>query len=246
MTRNSTTSSGQPSIDELMVRFLANGSDIVESSEFVPHEVAAGFRVDPRAAWKDATENISVGCLRPALPVGPIPNDWAYLVNLPCTAYAVPMALGNFPQRVRDLQPLLTNFAPQNLRPSCQQSPLPGLIGLRNWITANASTLPILAGGLARTIGDYQLADHLLPFDALNERAALEWHRGECVAALTAWQALPDSPEVRFNRGMAYLFVGQFAEARRELSQTIELIPKSNGWHALAQLYRAVAEICLS
>ena len=52
---------GQPSLEDLMVRFLAARSDAaaaaVEPSEgeVEPHEVAAGFRVDPRAAWTDAT-----------------------------------------------------------------------------------------------------------------------------------------------------------------------------------------------
>ena len=54
---------GQPTLEDLMVRFLASRSDAACGSavepaggEVEPHEVAAGFRVDPRAAWTDATD----------------------------------------------------------------------------------------------------------------------------------------------------------------------------------------------
>src|SRR3954454_17990871 len=111
MTRNTTNPCGQPSLEDLMVRFLASRSDAAAAAvepgegEVEPHEVAAGFRVDPRAAWTDATTNI------PAAPVQ-LPPEWATLVNQPAAAFAVPMAVGNFPQRVRDLQPLLNKFNP--------------------------------------------------------------------------------------------------------------------------------------
>jgi hypothetical protein len=243
MTRNPANSSGQPTIDELMVRFLANGSDIVESGEFVPHEVAAGFRVDPRAAWNDAINWTTPRGSSPDSPVVPIPNDWATLVNQLNNRYAVAMAAGNFPQLVRDVHPLLTRLAPEQLRPSTQQAPLPGLTGLRKWIARQAKVHPIQAGGLARLIGDFQTAEQLIPVEAANERAALLWHRGECDAALAAWQALPAAPEVRFNRGMAYLFLGRYPEARAELQQATQLMAADSGWYALAQLYLAVAEI---
>jgi hypothetical protein len=59
---------GQPTLEDLMVRFLASRSDAaaaaVESGEgeVEPHEVAAGFRVDPRAAWTDATNPPRSNC----------------------------------------------------------------------------------------------------------------------------------------------------------------------------------------
>ena len=100
MARNSKANPfGQPTLEDLMVRFLASHSDAAHAAvetgegEVEPHEVAAGFRVDPRAAWTDATTNIT------AAPVQ-LPPEWAGLVNQPTTAFAVPMAAGNFPQRV--------------------------------------------------------------------------------------------------------------------------------------------------
>ncbi|MFO0821576.1 MAG: hypothetical protein U0792_00285 [Gemmataceae bacterium] len=115
MTTRNTNITGQPTIQDLMVRFLASRSDAASAAvetgegEVEPHEVAAGFRVDPRAAWNDATTNHTT-------PAVPLPAEWAALVNQPATAFAVAMAAGNS-TAVRDLHPLLTKF---NLR-NCGQ-----------------------------------------------------------------------------------------------------------------------------
>ena len=113
MTRPTATNpTAQPTIEALMVRFLATRSDAASAavetgeSEVEPHEVAAGFRVDPRAAWLDATAQITLGGNAPPSAVQ-LPTDWASLVAQPAAAFAVPMAAGHFPQRVKDLQPLL-------------------------------------------------------------------------------------------------------------------------------------------
>jgi hypothetical protein len=42
---------------------------------------------------------------------------------------------------------------------------------------------------------------------------------------------------------MALLFTGRAAEARTELQAAAAAIPEASGWHALAKLYQAVAEI---
>ena len=249
MTRNTANPSGQPTLEDLMVRFLASRSDAAAAAvehgegEVEPHEVATGFRVDPRTAWTDATALIKPGVQTPGASVVPLPNDWATLVNQPAPAFAVPMAAGNFPQRVRDLQPLLTKFDAAELRPSTTPSPMPGLSGLRNWIAKNAATQPLLAGGLARLIGDFDTAEKLIPAPAANERAALLWQRGQCEQALTAWTSLPETPEVLFNRGMALLFLGKIAEAKPALAKAVAALPETSGWNALARLYLAVAEI---
>ena len=240
---------GQPTLEDLMVRFLASRSDAaaaaVESGEgeVEPHEVAAGFRVDPRAAWTDAITTIYPGVHPPGSPVVQLPPDWAALANQPAPAFAVPMAARNFPQRVRDLQPLLTKFDPAELRPSGSQEPTPGLAGLRNWIAKNAATQPVLAAGLARLVGDFETAEKLLPGDSTNEKAALLWHRGDCEAALAEWSAMADAPAVLFNRGMALLFLGNTADAKAALAKAVAAIPEASGWNALARLYLAVAEI---
>ncbi|MDY3553133.1 hypothetical protein R5W24_002225 [Gemmata sp. JC717] len=233
----------QPSLESLTLRFLATRSDATTAveqgeSEVEPHEVAAGFRVDPRAAWIDANSH-TVGS------PGALPNEWAALVSQPSAAFALPMAAGHFPQRVKDLQPLLTQFRPDELRPTGTEAPLPGFASLRAWVQKNAKTNALVAAGIARTLGDFGVADDLLAgaSGSENEQAALLWQSGKCQEALAAWDAMSESPAVSFNRGMARLFLARFAQARASLQKAIEAIPETSGWNALARLYLAVAEI---
>jgi tetratricopeptide (TPR) repeat protein len=245
----SCSSNGQPSLSDLMVRFLANRSDAASaavepaSGPVEPHEVATGFRVDPRTAWTDA-----VAAVQPA--AAPVPNEWSSFVNQPAPAFAVALAAGNFPQRVKDLHPLLAKFDPRKLCPSGDLAPTPGCSGLRNWVERESKNgSPLLAAGVARALGDFDRAEQLLTeanessAKGENERAALLWHRGESEAALAVWKAMANSPTVQFNRGMALLFTGQPAAARVELSAAAADLPENSGWHSLARLYQAVAEI---
>lgn len=224
-----------PTIDALMVRFLASRSDAVpaavESGEGLaePHEVAAGFRVDPRAAWLDATAAHTTGGNAPA-PAGPQPPEWAALVARPSPALALPMAPGHFPQCVNDLHPLIAKFDANDLRPSGPPAVLPGFGGLRKWVERHAGD-PV-AAGVGRMLGDASGPD-----------PAARWLRGECAAALAAWDAEPESPAGLFNRGMGRLFFGRYAEARELLARAVGALPEASGWHALARLYLAVAEI---
>ena len=244
------TPNGQPTLADLMVRFLATRPDAATAAavgpaggEVEPHEVAAGFAVDPRAAWGDATAPVTTGRV-------PVPPEWAALVGQPAPAFAVPMAAGNFPQRVKDLHPLLAKFDPAKLRPTAAV-PVAGLGGLRGWVEKQAKAGDaagrLLAAGVARAAGDADRAAELLAgLDgpaAGNERAALLWQTGRCDEALAAWDALADTPAVRFNRGMARLFLGRYAEARAVLAEAVAVLPEAGGWNALARLYLAVAEI---
>jgi hypothetical protein len=247
----------QPSLADLTAAFLATRSDAALAAvepvggDVEPHEVAAGFRVEPRTAWADATATLSAS---PAA----TPTEWAALVALPTAVYAVPMAAGNFPQRVRDLAPLLGRFDVAALRPSAGSTPTPGLSGLRTWVVREAkkrtAAAALLAAGVARAAGELDWAAELLAdAEALctgddrgrweNEQAALAWQRGDAADALTHWEALPDAPAVRFNRGMALLFLGRAAEARTALSGAIAALPEGSGWRDLAELYRSLAEI---
>ena len=224
MTRPTTpTASGQPTLDDLMVRFLASRSDaataaVEPAGEVEPYEVAAGFRVDPRAAWLDANAALATGGNAPP-PAVQLPSEWASLVGQPAAAFAVPMAAGHFPQRVKDLQPLLVKFNPAELRPSGTQPALPGFSGLRLWLAKNGATNQLVASGIARTLGDFDTAARLVASvpAADNDRAALRWQKGECAEALAAWEAMPESPAVLFNRGMARLFMGRIAEDRKSV-----------------------------
>lgn len=250
-----TNTTSQPSLADLMTRFLATRSDAAfaavepAGSEVEPHEVAAGFRVEPRTAWADSTAAL-------ALAVPATPSEWATLVALPAAVFAVPMAAGNFPQRVKDVAPLLGKFDPAALRPS-GGDPAPGLSGLRAWVVREAKKRTagsaLLAAGVARAAGELDWAAELLA-DAEplctaadrarweNERAALAWHRGEAADALARWAGMADAPAVRFNRGMALLFTGRCAEAKAALAAAVEALPEG-GWRDLAELYRTLAEI---
>ena len=253
MTRSIDNLLGQPSLEDLMVRFLANRSDASAGAvehvegEVEPHEVAAGFRVDPRAAWTDATDTLARPDPKGAA-LSALPTEWATLVAQPSAAFAVAMAAGNFPQRVKDLQPLLTKFDPSELRPSGSQAATQGFAGLRAWAAKQAKANPLMAAGVARSLGDFAAAEERLaaaePNDALeNERAALLWHRGKCAEALAAWTAAAETPAVLFNRGMALLFLGRLPEARVALAKAVVVLPENRGWNALTKLYLALAEI---
>jgi hypothetical protein len=76
-----------------------------------------------------------------------------------------------------------------------------------------------------------------------NEEAALAWHAGRHEEAASVWQAQPDSVPASFNRGMAALFLDRPREARPELARAVAGLPEDNGWHHLACLYLALAEM---
>jgi hypothetical protein len=180
------------------------------------------------------------------------------MVAQPTPAFGVALAAGNFPQRVRDVQPMLAKFVPTSLRPGTTPIPNLGLGGLRTWIVRETKKKQphssLLAAGVARTVGDKEWAEELLKdaeplctgeMRALweNEHAALLWHSGRSREALDAWNAMPDSPAVWFNRGMANLFLGNAKDARTALTKAADLLPDDQGWNSLARLYLAVAEI---
>ena len=45
-----------------------------------------------------------------------------------------------------------------------------------------------------------------------------------------------------FNRGMASLFLGKFADARAALSEAVKQLPEGDGWHHLGRLYLTLAQ----
>jgi tetratricopeptide (TPR) repeat protein len=248
MTPSTAKLHGQPTLQELMRQFLASRSDAMTAvehgeTEVEPHEVGGGFRVDARVAWNDALAAISTEAYKPGAPVVPLPLDWAAVVDRLAAEYAVPMAAGSFPQRVRELHPLLTGVAPERLRPTGSHSAAVGFQGLRSWIASHSRTEPVLASGLARLIGDFETAERGIPSEICNERAALLWQRGCCEEALAMWRALPESATTLFNRGMALLFLGRAEEAATSLRKAANLLPEDSGWLALARLYLSVAEL---
>jgi hypothetical protein len=257
--------SAQPTLADLMVRFLASRSDAATAAvettaggEVEPHEVAAGFRVDPRTAWTDATAALAAGRGNPDSTLTPVPTDWAGLVSQPTAAFAVPLAAGHYPQRVKDLHPLLAKFAPEELRPTGESLSAGGMTGLRSWAgkvaKSNSPAGVLAAAGVTRALGDLDGAEAALSAAESvcdgewraaweNERAALLWQRGRGVEALAAWDRMPETVTTLFNRGMALLFLGRPTEARPMLAKAADQLPPNGGWESLARLYLAVAEI---
>jgi hypothetical protein len=175
-----------------------------------------------------------------------VPPEWPGLVAGQEPAVAVPFALGNYPQMVRHLPPLLAHDLP-GLRATPARS---ASASLREW-AARIHDCPqtLLAAAVLRMAGDLDAAAAILrqqvpgpwrDFQA-NELAALAWRGGDAEAALQQWQRCPERAPVRFNCGMACLFLGRPEEAQEGLRCAVAELPETSAWHHLGQLYLALA-----
>jgi hypothetical protein len=214
---------------------------------FVPHEAVPVQPVDPQLAWNDALA--AAKFFQPS--AGPklwaVPPDWPVLVTSQEPAVALAFCLGNFPQLVRNLHPLLSAEPPALRAGPGEPLSAPALL---DWARqAHAYPQALLAAGVLRLARHFDDADELLRAEAppawqaarANEEAGLAWHRGQAEKALRLWQAQDPTVPVLFNRGMASLFLGHPAEARDALSRAAGGLPETSAWHHLAQLYLALA-----
>ena len=254
--------SGPPTIAELTASFLRRTNDAETLTaaadalgEVQPHEVTVGYRAEPRLAWQESLQVLmAFGRMADSIPA---PAEWGSLVARQDGASALPFALANYPQRVRDLGNLLQTG---DLRQLLSSAPANGQVssGLLRWGTRHleSAELPhvLIVAATYRSAGDYdRAAETLMQLKAIvagewlpvlaNEEAALLWHRGEYQAAADLWSSLPDSVPVRFNRGMAELFLGRPIEARQHLQAAVAGLPDSSAWHHLASLYLTLADI---
>jgi hypothetical protein len=248
-----TRDSNSPSLAELFSRYLQRqttaqslGLGFGEPGETaIPHDAVPVQPVDPQLAWNDAVAVLPIFHSNAKTPS--VPPDWAALVNGQAPAVSLAFALGNFPQMVRNLHPLLTReFAPE--RPA-SYGPM-DTEGLQAW-AGKAKEYPdkLLAAGALRLARQFEKAAQMLKPEApalwrdaqANERAALDWHRGEQEQAMAKWQAQPESVPVLFNRGMSALFLDRPKEARASLTAAVAGLPKKTAWHHLACLYLAMA-----
>ena len=259
MTRTPAT---PPTVADLTAGFLSRTQDaevLVAAAaalgEVEPHEVAVGYRAEPRLAWQESLEVLNAfGKTTSAIPA---PAEWGGLVARQDGVAALPFALANYPQRVRDLGGLLQAKHLNDLLPKADAN-TPVSTGLLKWGTRHieAGELPhaLIAAANYRAAGDFDRAKETLATlkanvgaewtsVLANEEAALLWHRGECSKAAEAWASLPDSVPVRLNRGMAALFLGQHAEARGHLKAAVAGLSDTSAWHHLANLYLALAEM---
>jgi tetratricopeptide (TPR) repeat protein len=229
----------------------ADGLGYAESNaEVAPYDTAPVQPVDPRLAWNEAR-----GLFRafPGLEASggkSVPPDWPQLVQALEPVVAVPLALGNFPQLIRNPQALLVTRDLSIWRPTPRRGL--GATELLTW--ARASTDPgsrLLAAGVLRLAQEFAVAGELLdalkvsgPWQAVleNEIAALAWQRGQHREALTHWQNQAESTPVLFNRGMASLFLGHPDLAGKLLQEAVASLPDSDSWHHLGQLYLTLAQ----
>jgi tetratricopeptide (TPR) repeat protein len=252
-----------PPLADLLARFLARQAEarmagIPEApvNEVEPYEVAAFPMVEPRAAWDEAVHALRLLDSEKAVIRVTPPVDWAGLVTAPVSLAALPFAGGNFPQLVRDLPELIRTTRRADLQPKAE-SALPAS-GLDGWATQaiRKRQFPeaLLAIGTLRLARQTEKAAELLtelrphvparwqPAFA-NEEAALAWQRGDAEKAREAWNSLPESAPVLFNRGMAALFSDRPTEAREALTRAIAQLPEDNPWHQLGRLYLALAQM---
>jgi predicted Zn-dependent protease len=205
----------QPSIAELTQRMIEKrvaSVDQVSESLVELHDGQSAFRTDPRTAWADATFALTYfGGQAPKQ----MPAEWAFQTNLAAASPAIPMAIGTFPQGLRDVAPLLNQTDYKELLPQ-QGAVLSSLVRPVGQVNSDCSQ---------------------------NERAAELWQSGKTKEALDVWNTMTASPVASFNLGMAKLFLGQPADAMDHLKNASEQLPENSGWKHLAKLYLALAQM---
>jgi tetratricopeptide (TPR) repeat protein len=219
--------------------------------EVLPYDCIPVQPVDPKLAWEETRGILKAHGSLPAPRTLPAPPDWPQLVADHEPAVALAFALGNFPQLVRNLQPMLAGSDLTAHRPTPQRS----LAGpaLLDWASRQTDPLNrLLAAGALRLAREYTRASEILKtmpslegeWKALwvNETAALAWHQGKAEEALTLWRGQEETVPVLFNLGMAALFLGKAAEARDWLRRAVAGLPDTSSWHHLGQLYLAMAQ----
>src|SRR5262249_51799813 len=154
-----------PSIAELTIRLLArtDAADALAAvaiSEVEPHEVAVALRTEPRHAWQEG-----LAALKSFVASAPTnisqPGEGSSLIVRRGPVHSLPLALCNFPQQVRDLNPLLQSKDFSEL-PSTSTEEAPASTGLRNWANQHVrkGTFPqaLIGCALLRAAGDYEAA----------------------------------------------------------------------------------------
>ena len=162
-------------LSELFTQYVKNQAAAREEGlgyaetlgDVTPHDTTPVQPVDPALAWKDAVAAAS-GSNR----TWGVPTDWPQLVATQEPAVALAFALGNFPQLVRNLQPLLTRGDLTKLREAINRPPSqPALL---DW-AASVTDYPqkLLAAGVLRLARHFDRAGELLRVDVPAEWRAL-------------------------------------------------------------------------
>lgn len=259
--RNDT--SVQPALADLLARYLQKQATAQTdglanpdlADEVVPFEAAPVQPVEPRAAWEEALAVVGFYHPNARVKTWAAPPDWPGLVQAHEPASALAFCLGNFPQLVRTLQPLLQSADLTKLRPAAGRPvPVAALLAWTDQVQQKKQYPQLLlALGAMRLARQFDRAAELVQKHRAdvpeewrafwaNEEAALAWHRGRAEEAVALWETQAESAPVLFNRGMAALFLNQPAKARNLLTQAVAHLPDSSAWHHLGQLYLTLTE----
>jgi tetratricopeptide (TPR) repeat protein len=247
----------QPPLTDLLGRYLEKQAQTRAAgiagceSEVTPYEVGPVQPLDPKLAWDEAAA--ALGATQPQLRQAP--PHWGPLVSTHESLLAVAFCAGNFPQLMRNFQPLLSEPSLAGLRPVAGQ-PV-NSAELRDWADgiARQRRFPdvLLGVGVLRLARQHQAADDMIrKHDALvppewraacqNEKAALAWHGGRYDEARKLWDAAEPTVAVVFNRGLAALFANDLPVARKHLGSAVAQLPPTSAWHHLARLYLTLAQ----
>jgi hypothetical protein len=232
-----------------------DASMIEPSEEVVPFDASALPPLDAVRAWDEARAALAHFKMEPA-PKWQAPADWGALVASCESMAAVPLAIGNTPQFVRNVQPLLRGEDLATLRSgSGRPASAPALLAWVEKIKTKAWSPEVILALAALRVGRHfdtaaELAsqyrnDVPAPWLAfwVNEEAALAWHHGQTAQALSQWEDQESSAPVHFNLGMAQLFQNRPVEAKTHLAQAVGFLQESDVWHHLGCLYLALADL---
>jgi tetratricopeptide (TPR) repeat protein len=206
----------------------------------IPHGTLSDVGIDPIAAWKDSIFPTLKNTKGAIANISAPPGWQSLLFSLPAL-FGIPFASGHFPQAVRN--PIeLSNF----IREETGWPTLLPLPELEGWSKGNLQK-QLISVGICRLAGMHDQAstllntikDKLSSDVAQNELGVNYWAMGDHAKALQVWDKLGAEPFAFFNRGLAYLRLGQEKIAFEQLQKASELIPNSSGWHHLAVLYQS-------
>src|SRR5262245_14924617 len=160
-------STGQPPLEQLLAGYLnrqaaahAEGTAFAESrGEVVPFDAGSTQPVDPKLAWTGAVAALRTW--QPSAAAPTVPPDWPALVAAQEPVAALPYCAGNFPQLVRELQPLLQATDLTALRPTGGRTLSLGT--LSDW-AARQQEIPhvLFAVGVLRLARQFDAAADLL------------------------------------------------------------------------------------
>ena len=210
------------------------------SETAIPHGTLSDVGIDPIAAWKDGIFPTATLANGTTANISAPPGWQSLLFSLPAL-FGIPFASGHFPQVVRNPIEL-----PKFIREEAGWPTLLPLPELEGWSKGSIQK-QLISLGICRFAGRHEQAlsqlniikDHLIINMVQNELGSTYWAMGDHAKALQIWDKLGEEPFAFFNRGLAYLRLGQEKPAFEQLQKASELIPTSSGWHHLALLYQS-------